>query len=137
MGIDSGDIYHFCHIITNLQLGNQDNFLTVKTIVSGDVSPIFNSNWLTCSIMYFGDVGWCYWCTVWWSVHILFNERTSKFIMWYVCLWINVFFFIMLEGTFRGRRKVGVGEAKGGYWMLILVFPDDWRNEFPKTFLNK
>ena len=64
-----------CQIITKLQL---QYFLTLKTIISGDVSLIINSNQLMCCIMWCGGVGWCCWCAAWWSIHILSNEKTLR-----------------------------------------------------------
>ena len=82
--------YVICQIITKHQLGN---FLTLKTIGWDNVSPIFNSNWLMCCITCCGDVGWCYWCAVWWYVHILFNERTlGQDFKIYIVMWISLDF---------------------------------------------
>ena len=84
-------VFIMCCIITNLRLGY---FLTLKTIVLGIVLLAFNSNWLMCCIMSSGDVGWCYWCALWWSVHILCNERILgrdfKYDTWHI-IYIYIF----------------------------------------------
>ena len=58
--------------------------LTLKTIVSGDVFPILNSNQLRCCIMHCGDAR-CHQWVLQWCAYILFNERTFR---WDFTLWI-------------------------------------------------